>query len=102
MSAGHSWCACLGGERDIQIAGKELYRCCPLPSQSRYVKASEVCVKASEVCAFAVTFQFITLHLEQVKARHLQSVTDFGRGRNNWSKSELELLAPSSTSGTLR
>lgn len=40
----------------------------------------KVCVKANEICAFAIIFQFITLHLEQIKPKRLQSVTNFQRG----------------------
>ena len=43
-----------------------------------------VCAKANVISAFAVIFQFITLHLEQIKPNHLQSVTNFGRGRDTW------------------
>jgi len=61
-----------------------------------------VCVKADELCAFAVIFLLITLHLEQIKPKCLQSVTDFGRRRDSWQKGKPESFAPSSGYGTFR
>lgn len=64
----------------------------------------KVCVKANEICAFAIIFQFITLHLEQIKPKRLQSVTNFqrGGGTDNWKKGKPERFAPSSADGTFR
>lgn len=65
----------------------------------------KVCVKANEICAFAIIFQFITLHLEQIKPKRLQSVTNFqrgGGGGDNWKKGKPEHFAPSSADGTFR
>lgn len=65
----------------------------------------KVCVKANEICAFAIIFQFITLHLEQIKPKRLQSVTNFQRGGGGGTtgrRVSLERFAPSSADGTFR
>lgn len=49
----------------------------------------KVCAKADGICAFAIFFQFITLHLEQIKAKHSQSAPDFGRGRDSGGRVRL-------------
>lgn len=60
----------------------------------------EVWAKAHEICAFAVIFQFITLHLEQIKPERLQSVANFGRGRDKGRKGEAgSLLQDSGAKG---
>lgn len=49
----------------------------------------KVCAKADGICAFAIFFQFITLHLEQIKAKHSQSAPDFERGRDSGGRVRL-------------